>query len=139
MLHYQDYNRKYGQLFGPLYYHLKNMSKNGEFAEMYEVIALANVLNCNIRSVFPSLDYRREFEPMNETYHSRHPTTRLIYLMWTHTMPEKEARDCGGPRRVWNPNHFVPLLQVTDEENVPLELLVVQDVCTDVFLDESSR
>lgn len=101
------------RLVGPFETALQRVCNNNRFCELYEIIALANILQCGIQSVYPYIDYRAEMKIMNATYK---PVTtsvsnvKRIVIFWTNTNDEIAVRarpNCGG---IWSPNHFVPLV-----------------------------
>jgi len=98
---------------GPFDKALQRTCNNNRFCELYEIVALANVLRCEIQSVYPYIDYRAEMKIMNAIYKptvtSVSNISRII-IFWTNTKDELVVRarpGCGG---VWSPNHFVPLI-----------------------------
>ena len=108
------YATKYSNLIGPLENAIGRVCKNNEFSELYEIAALASVVQCEIHSVYPYIDYRAEMKIMNTTFKplvTSIPTRGRLFVLWTNTMDESSARarpDSGG---VWSPNHFVALVQ----------------------------
>ncbi|CAF1644760.1 unnamed protein product, partial [Rotaria sordida] len=52
-----DYQTMYSQYLGPTDIAIKAICKNYTFSELYEIAALCNVLQCNIRSVYPKIDF----------------------------------------------------------------------------------
>jgi len=71
-------------------------------------------LHCEIQSVFPYIDYRAEMKIMNSVYK---PIERSvsnnarIFIFWSSTEDETSTKARPGNGGIWNPNHFVPLLQ----------------------------
>ncbi|CAF1321475.1 unnamed protein product, partial [Adineta steineri] len=96
---------------------LRKTCQNNSYCELYELAALANVLRCEIQSVYPYIDYRAEMKIMNtvykpvDTYASN--KGRLI-IFWTSTEDELSTRNRLGSGGVWSPNHFVPLLKPSE-------------------------
>lgn len=108
------YNTQYSKLIGPLDTALRETCNNNRFSELYELVALANVLKCEVQSVYPYINYRAEMKIMNAVYKPIDvsvPNNRRLIIFWTNTNDEfsvKSRSGCGG---VWSPNHFVPLIQ----------------------------
>lgn len=104
------YTSRFSHLVGPLDELIKNITRNYSFSELYEIAAMSNVLKCNIRSVYPTIDYRSELGIMNSTFKYAQSTTssKTIYILWTHTESESYVRRINGGN--WTPNHFAPLL-----------------------------
>ncbi|CAF4508168.1 unnamed protein product [Rotaria magnacalcarata] len=69
-------------------------STPSELRELYEIAALSNVLKCNIRSIYPIIDYRPHLHIMNSTFeHAQYNImSKAICLFWTHTESEIDAR-----------------------------------------------
>lgn len=83
------------------------------FSELYEIVALANVLQCNVQSVYPYIDYRAEMKIMNSTFKPTRTSVsnaRQIIIFWTNANHEADVRNRPGCRGIWSPNHFVPLI-----------------------------
>ena len=81
---------------------------------MYELVALANVLQCEVQSVYPYIDYRAEMKIMNALYKPLETSVRnkgRVIIFWSSTEDEVSTRNRPGNHGVWNPNHFVPLVQ----------------------------
>jgi hypothetical protein len=107
------YVEQCSRFVGPFDRALQRTCNNNRFCELYEIVALANVLRCEIQSVYPYIDYRAEMKIMN-TIHK--PTLvsilniKRMVIFWTNSEDELVVRarpDCGG---IWSPNHFVPLV-----------------------------
>ena len=90
------------------------MARKFSFSELYEIAALSNVLKCNIRSIYPIIDYRSDLNIMNNTFeHAQHSImSATICIFWTHTQREIDARRSNAGN--WSPNHVVPLLLPSD-------------------------
>lgn len=109
--HERLYENLYLQSLGPVHLALRNISRIGSYSESYEIHALCNILQCNIRSFCPSIDMNstilamanRVFTPMLSTN-----ATCTITILWSHALMEVEAKATN--RGNWSPNHFVPLL-----------------------------
>lgn len=84
------------------------------FCELYELVALASVLQCDVQSVYPYIDYRAEMKIMNAVYKPVEvtvPSSGKIIIFWSSTEDEVSTRTRPGNSGVWNPNHFVPLVK----------------------------
>ncbi|CAF4952261.1 unnamed protein product, partial [Rotaria magnacalcarata] len=103
------YHNRCAHIVGPVNEAIKNIARNFSFSELYEIAALSNVLNCNIQSVYPTIDYRSDLNIMNNTFEHAQCSiaSKTICLFWTHTESEIEARRSNAGN--WSPNHFVPL------------------------------
>lgn len=108
------YITQYSRFVGPLNEVLRRTCINNSFCELYELVALANVLQCEIQSVYPYIDYRAEMKIMNAIYKPILPfisNKKRAVIFWTNNQDEltvKARPGCGG---IWSPNHFVPLVQ----------------------------
>ncbi|CAF1528579.1 unnamed protein product [Didymodactylos carnosus] len=96
---------------GPLHEYLKNACKKSDYSELYEIVALCNVLQCDIQSVYPHIDYGSYLDVFNYTYG---PSTMLagqnkVRLLWSNTQYPTEYKKLAA-RTTWSPNHFVPLV-----------------------------
>ncbi|CAF4418471.1 unnamed protein product [Rotaria magnacalcarata] len=99
---------------GPFEEALRRTCNNNTFSELYEIVALANVLQCEVQSVYPYIDYRAEMKIMNQMYKSAEtlvPNSRRVINFWSSTEDEISTRTRPGNHGIWNPNHFVPLLE----------------------------
>jgi hypothetical protein len=54
---YDNYSHNYSQTVGPLQERWKDICKDHSYSDLYELAALCNVLRCNIRSLYPRIDY----------------------------------------------------------------------------------
>jgi hypothetical protein len=64
--------------------------------------------------VYPYIDYRAEMKIMNQVYKSAEtlvPNSRRVIIFWSSTEDEISTRTRPGNHGIWNPNHFVPLLE----------------------------
>ncbi len=57
VINYDEYSRNYTQDVGPLQERWIDICKDYSFSDLYELAALCNVLGCNIRSLYPRIDY----------------------------------------------------------------------------------
>ncbi|CAF1682371.1 unnamed protein product, partial [Adineta ricciae] len=108
------YDAQFSTLIGPFNEALRRACNNYSFCELYELVALANVLHCEIQCVYPYIDYRAEMKCMNAVYKPLDTSVtkngRLV-IFWTSTYDELTTRERPSNGGVWNPNHFVPLVQ----------------------------
>ena len=81
------YDTRYSESIGPLDEVLRETCNNYSFCELYQIVALGNVLNCNVQSVYPYIDYRAEMKIMNAIYkpieQSMTNNSQLI-ICWSH-------------------------------------------------------
>ncbi|CAF3731674.1 unnamed protein product, partial [Rotaria sordida] len=104
------YDSMYSQFIGSVAFIIKAMCKNNTFSELYEISALCNVLKCNIRSIYPKIDFREDLAIMNNVF-TPAPSVIAncnIAILWSHVRNETDARAANNG--AWSPNHFVPLL-----------------------------
>lgn len=107
----RSYENLHMQSLGPLHLALKNISKNYCYSESYEIHALCNVLECNIRSFCPSIGMHpailamlnKVFTPM-----ASRNVKCTVTILWSHANVEMDAKAMNHGN--WSPNHFVPLL-----------------------------
>lgn len=110
------YVNRCSQFVGPFDEALRRICNNNSFCELYEVVALANVLNCEVQSVYPYIDYRAEMKIMNAIFQPTETSTsskRRVIIFWTNTEDEHLTKARPGCQGIWSPNHFVPLVQRT--------------------------
>lgn len=113
LVKHKDYHvNQYSHLVGAFDKALQRVCNAGSFCELHEIVALTNVLQCQIQSVYPYLDYRAEMKIMNAVYKplSQSACTERLIIFWTNTQDEFLVRNRPGCRGVWSPNHFVPLI-----------------------------
>jgi hypothetical protein len=105
-----QYTNRFQHIVGPFDEAIRNISKNFSYSEIYEIGALGNILNCKIRSIYPRIQYGSHLDILNSTFDAMPGSfwSPTIYLFWTHTQSEVEARRNNSNN--WSPNHFVPLL-----------------------------
>ncbi|CAF1151862.1 unnamed protein product [Didymodactylos carnosus] len=91
---------------------------------LWEILALCNILQCSIRSVYPKINEDTDEAGMsyllNKTFHPFSTTnstkpTSTITLMWTHTAEKGTVRTVNYG--MWVPNHFVPLVYYYDTKS----------------------
>ncbi|CAF5068817.1 unnamed protein product [Rotaria sp. Silwood1] len=104
------YDSMYSQFIGSVAFIIKAMCRNNTFSELYEISALCNVLKCNIRSIYPKIDFREDMTILNNVFTPAPPAiaNRNIEILWSHVLNETAARAANNGE--WSPNHFVPLL-----------------------------
>ncbi|CAF1424611.1 unnamed protein product [Rotaria sordida] len=104
------YENMYSKYVGPVNIAIKAICKNYTFSELYEIAALCNILQCNIRSVYPKIDFQQYMAPLDNVFTAVSPIIANcnIVIMWSHALSEKDAREANNG--AWSPNHFVPLI-----------------------------
>ena len=104
------YAREYSQFVGPVQNALQSACKNYNYSELCEIGALCTLLQCNIRSVYPNIDFRDDMMIINRIFTPVPPinATCQITILWSHVNREINARALNNG--AWSPNHFVPLL-----------------------------
>ncbi|CAF3448842.1 unnamed protein product [Rotaria socialis] len=108
------YSNRYSQLVGPLDIAIQDICKNHMFSELYEIGALCSVLGCNIRSIYPNIDFRDDMVFLNNIFTPIPPITTNceVTILWYHAKHEKDDRDANHGTR--SPNHFVPLMSTSN-------------------------
>jgi hypothetical protein len=104
------YSNMYADVIGPFDEAIKAVCKNNTFSELYEICALCTVLGCNIKSVYPEIDFRNDMAIMNNVFA---PVSSVIArteikILWSSVWSEINVRTVNNNR--WSPNHFVPLM-----------------------------
>ncbi len=116
-------------LIDPFSEALRRACNNNSFCELYEVIALASVLQCEIQSVYPYIDYRAEMKSMNAVYKpvdTSVPNNGRVIMFWTSCENELLTKTRLGDNGVWSPNHFVPLVQASrDDRTASIQRAIV--------------
>ncbi|CAF5161939.1 unnamed protein product, partial [Rotaria magnacalcarata] len=104
------YSNRYSQFVGPLDIAIQGICKNHMFSELYEIGALCSVLGCNIRSIYPNIDFRDDMVFLNNIFTPIPPITTNceVTILWSNATNEKHAREAN--HGTWSPNHFVPLM-----------------------------
>jgi hypothetical protein len=104
------YAREYSQFVGPVQNALHTACKNYNYSELYEIVALSTLLQCDIRSVYLNIDFRDDMMIVNRIFTPVPPINAScqIIILWSHTKNESNARALNNG--AWSPNHFVPLL-----------------------------
>ncbi len=110
------YEGKCSNIIGPINDALRRICNNYSFCELYEIIALANVLQCEVQSVYPYIDYRAEMKCMNAVYKptgASNSNNGRVIIFWTSCEDELSTKTRPDNNCVWSPNHFVPLIEAT--------------------------
>jgi hypothetical protein len=104
------YAREYSQFVGPVQNALQSACKNYNYSELCEIGALCTLLQCNIRSVYPNIDFRDDMMIVNRIFTPVPPIKAnfQITILWSHMESEVNVRAINNG--TWSPNHFVPLL-----------------------------
>ncbi|CAF1667127.1 unnamed protein product, partial [Adineta ricciae] len=101
--------------------------QKGMYSEIHEVAALCNVLQCNIRSVYPRIDFEYYKAIWDSVFAPIPPVIGncTIVILWSSTLYKKDVRETYGG--TWRPSHFVPLLSppILNEVNSQSTSLVV--------------
>ncbi|CAF4684330.1 unnamed protein product [Rotaria sp. Silwood2] len=106
------YQNTYSQYVGPTDIAVKAICKNYMFSELYEIAALCNVLQCNIRSVYPKIDFHHYMAIWDNLFTPIPPVNSNcnIAILWSNVLNEKDVRETHNG--MWRPNHFVPLMSL---------------------------
>ena len=131
------YAREYSQFVGPVQNALQTACKNYNYSELLEIVALSTMLQCDIRSVYPNIDFRDDMMIVNRIFTPVPPThaNYQITILWSHVNREINAR--ASNNGVWSPNHFVPLLsrpersQESDHRNQSARAATVSFLCSE--------
>lgn len=106
---------------GPFNEALRRTCNNNQFSELYEIVALTNVLQCEIQSVYPYINYRPEMKIMNAIYKPIETSVarnKKIIIFWTNSKDEQLTRARPNSGGVWSPNHFVPLIHAKQSNRI---------------------
>lgn len=124
------YSNMYSHIAGLVGEAVRVMSKDCAFSELYDILGLCSVLKCNIRSIYPKIDFRSNVALVNNVFT---PAPNIISnheikIMWSHMKNEQDAREIN--HGAWSPNHFVPLLSPamyhqSDDSNRPTSIMMV--------------
>lgn len=125
------YESLYINFLGPIYIHIKQTVYLKNYSELYELIALCDVLKVNIQSVYPKIHNPNQnnisqWITHNQVYFNRHNQQNMIYILWTHIQEEKLARN-NNIYKTWSPNHFVPLFPRNENHQIntsPIESIL---------------
>lgn len=117
-------------VIGPLNLAVPHICRNFIFSELYELVALCNVLRCNIRSIYPNIDFREYMAIFNSVFKPSSPLIANceIKIFWCHALDEVDARAANNG--AWSTNHFVPLLSSLihhkhDDSNITTTIALV--------------
>ena len=104
------YQTMYSQYVGSTDMAIKTICKNSTYSGLYEIATLCNVLQCNIRSVYPKIDFHHHMTILDNLFTPISPVSSNcnIVILWSNTLNEKDAREIHNG--TWRPNHFVPLI-----------------------------
>lgn len=126
------YVDQFTRLVGPFDKALQRVCNNNTFCELYEIVALTNVLRCEIQSVYPYIDYRAELKVMNTIYKPmlQSLSIKRVLIFWTNTKDERLVRSRPGFSGTWSPNHFVPLISANSLNRINTidEVIVTPEV-----------
>ncbi|CAF1325294.1 unnamed protein product [Adineta steineri] len=88
---------------------IKAICKNRTYSGLYEICALCSVLKCNIRSVYPEIDFTAGMAVMNSIFTPIPPIVANceVAVLWSNVRREMHVRTANN--NLWSPNHFVPL------------------------------
>ncbi|CAF1536996.1 unnamed protein product [Adineta ricciae] len=113
------YQNTYSKFVGSTHDAIRLVCKNYMYSELYEIAALCNLLRCNIRSIYPKIDFRDEMAKWNDVFTPIPPVAAncSISILWSNALNEKDARHIHNG--TWRANHFVPLLSppIMNEHN----------------------
>ena len=90
---------------------LRAASSLSQYGDILALIALANVIEINVLSVYPPVNglTDRAFQYLNTTVHPRCGSSKSISITWTY---------CGATKQpIWTPNHFVALLRIAADDS----------------------
>ncbi|CAF4228792.1 unnamed protein product, partial [Adineta steineri] len=89
---------------------IKAICKNRTYSGLYEICALCSVLKCNIRSVYPEIDFIAGMAVMNSIFTPIPPIVANyeVAVLWSNVRKEMHVR--AVTNNTWTPNHFVSLL-----------------------------
>ena len=113
------YAREYSQFVGPVQNALQTACKDCNYSELCEIVALCTLLQCDIRSVYPNIDFRDDMMIVNRIFTPVPPihANYQITILWSHVNREINARALNNG--AWGPNHFVPLLSRAERSQEP--------------------
>ena len=104
------YRTTYSQFVGNIDEAIKAICKDHTYSELFEIVALCNVLRCNIRSVYPRIDLHYSLAILDSVFTpiASNSATCTISILWSSCTNEQVNRLAHNG--TWSPNHFVPLL-----------------------------
>lgn len=113
-------NRNYyesvlANIVGPFHGTLQRVCNNKQLAELYEVATLANVIQCNIQSVYPYIHYTAYMNIMNDIFRPMQSSNLInnrifIFLTRAEDQVATKSRDMSGG--VCSPHYFLPLVEM---------------------------
>ena len=95
----------------------KDASSNDRMSEIWHIMALCNVINRTIISIYPAVNGATDYANtiVNTEFHPRTRSRRKpITIMWT-----SMSYPVSG--KMWTPNHFVPLLPLGTDQDISPE------------------
>ncbi|CAF1374461.1 unnamed protein product, partial [Adineta steineri] len=109
------YSNMYTHRAGLIDIAIKAICKNRTYSGLYEICALCSVLKCNIRSVYPEIDFRAGMAVMNSMYTPISPIVANyeVATLWSNMLKEMHVRAANN--NLWSSNHFVPLLALNQQ------------------------
>ncbi|CAF1131041.1 unnamed protein product [Adineta ricciae] len=104
------YGNAYTYVVQPIDIAIKAICRNRTYSELYEICALCSILKCNIRSVYPEIDFRDDMAVMNSIFQPIPPIVAnyQVAILWCNLWKEMDVRAVNNS--TWSPNHFVSLL-----------------------------
>ena len=116
----------YDTIAGTLDDNILRAAKNYSWSSVYDIHALASILNCTITAIYPPINGLLDINvrSLNRRYLPRQQQQKQqeITIMWTSTSSPQATKE------LWQPNHFVPILTVD-----------IECVEIDVFTDEEQE
>ncbi len=100
---------------------LRRACDSNQVSTLYELVALASVIQCEIQSVYPYIDYTAGMKIMNPTYKPRPSSTLVnghVVIFWYSNTDEVTTRLFASNGGVWSSNHFVPLVKHNENLNI---------------------
>ncbi|CAF3838431.1 unnamed protein product, partial [Adineta steineri] len=104
------YSNMYTHRAGLIDIAIKAICKNRTYSGLYEICALCSILKCNIRSVYPEIDFTAGMAAMNSIFTPIPPIVANyeVAVLWSNVRKEMHVRAVNN--NLWSSNHFVPLL-----------------------------
>lgn len=115
------YENQYSSIGGSFNEALRRGCTNNSLSGLYEVVALATVLQCEVQSVYPYIDYQAGMKSMNAVYKplgASNLKNGRIVIFWTNYEDQASIRERSGKNTVWSPNHFVPLIKTAQHDAI---------------------
>lgn len=117
VLHFKYYNEKYLYSLGELSGSLKDITIMNRFSDGYEVAGLSTVMNWEIKMFCPELGHTGAIHKMDVFLPRCWSVLNcpVIRLLWSHVLPIRNAVTINANGiSLWSPNHFVPILPISD-------------------------